>query len=126
MNANVSPAPARISLGGVKKGRNVGQKVVTANRLGDGAVVYLTANNLWTEHLAEADGVEGETALARLALAEAAEGAVAGPYLMDVEIGASGIVPAGRAALRERIRAEGPTIHPQFARAKAPASALAA
>jgi hypothetical protein len=35
-------------------------KVVTANRLREGDVVYLTANNLWTPHHQEAELIEDE------------------------------------------------------------------
>ncbi|NRA28909.1 MAG: DUF2849 domain-containing protein [Parvularculaceae bacterium] len=106
-------APAKIATGGVKKGRNEGAKVITANHLFSGGVVYWTEDGSWTEDLSEAIIVEGDAALVELARAKADEANSVGPYLMDVSEQAA---PAGRARLRETIRHDGPTIHPQFAR----------
>lgn len=105
----------RISAGGVKKMRNVGLKVVTANDLFTGAVIYHTGE-AWTEHLATAKIVEGDAALELLELASADEARSVGPYLMDVAEQGGRAAPAGRAKLRETIRREGPTIHPEFQR----------
>ncbi|MEM6650446.1 MAG: DUF2849 domain-containing protein [Pseudomonadota bacterium] len=107
--------PAKISTGGVKKGRNEGEKVVTANRLSDGMVVYRGAET-WAEDLSDATVVEGDAALALLEETNGEEGEIVGPYLMDVEREGDEIVPTGRGALRENIRDHGPTIHPQFGR----------
>ncbi len=112
----MSKEPQKISAGGVKKGRNAGEKVVTANRLLDGVVIYATPDAEWTEELSLAAVVEGDEAMAFLAKMVADEGNSVGPYLMDVEIGADGLQPSGRALLRETIRDQGPTIHPQFGR----------
>lgn len=106
-------APVKIATGGVKRGRNEGVKVITANHLFSGGVVYWTAEGSWTENLTHAVAVEGDEALLELARAKADEANSVGPYLMDVNDDA---VPAGRARLRETIRHDGPTIHPQFAR----------
>ncbi|WP_370335987.1 DUF2849 domain-containing protein [Parvularcula marina] len=111
-----TPAPAKISAGGVKKTRNVGLKTVTANDLMSGAAVYLTKDGAWTEDLADAIVAEGERALGLLSLAETDEARIVGPYLMDVEAEDAGTAPSGRATLRETIRRAGPTIHPEFAR----------
>jgi hypothetical protein len=108
----VREAPRKISAGGVKKARNEGRKVVTANRLHDGVVVYRGTDE-WTEDLDVAWVVEGDAALALLDVTLGEEREVVGPYLMDVDDAAA---PSGRAELRERIRAAGPTIHPQFGR----------
>ena len=107
--------PAKIAAGGVKKGRNEGEKVVTANRLTDGAVVYRLTNGAYTEDLQAAEVVEGDAAIAALAAAQADETAGVGPYLMDVDT-SHGVTPDGRGQLRETIREAGPTIHPQFGR----------
>lgn len=107
--------PAKISAGGVKKTRNVGLKVITANDLMSGVVVYYTGAT-WTEDLAEARVVEGDAAMDLLNLATADEASVVGPYLMDIERDGYAIAPSGRATLRERIRKIGPTIHPEFRR----------
>jgi hypothetical protein len=108
-------SPAKIAAGGVKKGRNEGSKVVTANRLRDGVVVYRAANGSWTEDLTAAEIVEDEAAIGALAAAQADESESVGAYLMDVDA-SGGVVPDGRAKLRETIREAGPTIHPQFGR----------
>ena len=108
-------SPAKIAAGGVKKGRNEGEKVVTANRLRDGVVIYRAPGGAWTEDLAGAEVVEGEAALGALAAAQADESTGVGAYLMDVDA-SDGVRPDGRAKLRETIREEGPTIHPQFAK----------
>lgn len=107
--------PAKIAAGGVKKGRNEGEKVVTANRLRDGVVVYRAPDGAWTEELSAAGVVEGEAAMGALADAQADESIAVGAYLMDVDA-SEGVVPDGRGVLRETIREAGPTIHPQFGR----------
>ena len=108
-------SPAKIAAGGVKKGRNEGEKVVTANRLRDGVVIYRAASGLWTEDLQAAEVVEGEAALGALTAAQADESESVGPYLMDVDA-SDGVAPDGRGRLRETIREAGPTVHPQFGR----------
>ena len=80
-------------------------KVVTANRLTDGAVVYL-ADFGWTERLEAALRLDEEVANAALARAEAQATTVVAPYLVDAD--AVGVV--GRERLRETIRATGPTV----------------
>jgi sulfite reductase (NADPH) hemoprotein beta-component len=85
-------------------------KVVTANRLSDGVVVYLEAGGGWTEWIEGARIAHGEAdAQAILALAERPEQAVAvvGPYLMDV-VGEDG--RPRPASPREIIRARGPSV----------------
>ena len=85
------------------------QQVVTANRLGDGLVVYLTADGGWSEALAAAAIVGDEQASAALlAEGEAAAAAqrVVEPYLIDVVPATGGFVPA---RYRELIRATGPS-----------------
>ena len=85
-------------------------KIVTANRLRDGAVVYLSAAGEWVETIAEAGvGADAETAEALLAVATTAEQAlrVVGPYLMDVAVEDGRPRPLGT---REIIRAAGPTV----------------
>ncbi|MTI44532.1 uncharacterized protein DUF2849 [Roseibium hamelinense] len=89
-------------------------KVITANRLLDGEVVWLGAEDLWVDALIEAkmfDGKEATTAALAVAAQAVADQKIVGPYDMDVTIDEDGIVPV---RLRERIRAAGPTTHPQF------------
>ena len=114
MNATEPAAqPIKIQAGGVKKAKAAGLKVITANDLLSGAVIYWRENETWTEDLNEALILEGPAALDVLQKATADEGNSVGPYLMDVEQDHS---PAGRGRLRETIREAGPTIHPQFGR----------
>jgi hypothetical protein len=85
------------------------QKVLTANRLSDGAVVYLGAGG-WSEWIDAASVAADETAAADLEARGAqavAERQVVDPYLIDV-ISEGGHLAAAR--LRERIRAAGPTV----------------
>jgi sulfite reductase (NADPH) hemoprotein beta-component len=83
-------------------------QMVTANRLRDGAVVFLAAGGRWTTRIGEGHVAESEThAAALLQAAEAVPNEVVAPYLIEV-------APAGESWValryRERIRAEGPSI----------------
>lgn len=85
-------------------------QIVTANRLRDGAVVYLSQDGEWTKRIDGAAVAEAEADAA--ALLAAAEGAVAaqqvvGPYLIAVRRVEGHIEPA---RYRERLRAEGPSV----------------
>ena len=82
-------------------------KAVTANRLTDGAVVYLDDDNQWTHDIAAAAQFSGDGAETALASAQARIGEIADAYLIDVGEDAA---PTGRAALRETIRKAGPTV----------------
>jgi hypothetical protein len=86
-----------------------GPVVVTANRLGDGAVVYRTLDGSWSTALREAAVVDKAPAASALLAAAVADdiGAV-GAYVAPVRLGADGQPEPGN--LRERIRLEGPTI----------------
>ena len=89
-------------------------KVVTANRLGDGLVVYLDTAGGWSEYIEAARVAQSEEQSAEiLTLAEAPAQAtlVVGPYLMDVSL-ENGEPRA--VSNREIIRAKGPTVHPDF------------
>jgi Protein of unknown function (DUF2849) len=92
----------------------MGAKVMTANRLRDGDVVYLTAAGDWSLWLRDAAVAHDESGQGELeARAKRAEGdrLVIGPYLMEVAESEAGPQPIGT---REKIRAKGPTVHPQF------------
>ncbi len=93
------------------------QQILTANRLGDGLVVFLTVTGTWSTGLAGADIAGDDAGVARLeAKGKADEAArlVVGTYLIEVaEI--DGIVEPLR--LRERIRAGGPTVGTDIGRA---------
>ena len=82
-------------------------KVVTANRLREGDVVYLTADNLWTPHHHEAELIEDEAhAQLRLLHAAGLKLVVVGAYLADAKAGANGPEPVH---FREAFRTRGPS-----------------
>ena len=82
-------------------------KVVTANRLREGDVVYLTANNLWSPHHHEAELIEDEAhAQLRLLHAAGQKLVVVGAYLADAKAGANGPEPVH---FREAFRTRGPS-----------------
>jgi len=86
------------------------QKIITANRLGDGRVVFLNPSGGWSLAVAEArafeDGPELDQALAYSQEQQKAR-VVVEPYAVDVEIRDGAPEPI---RLRERIRAVGPSI----------------
>lgn len=85
-------------------------QVVTANRLGDGEVVYLTADLAWTPDLGAAARLESKTVAAeRLEQAKKSveDRVVVSPYLIDLAETAAGFAPVRQ---REIIRAAGPTV----------------
>jgi hypothetical protein len=92
-----------------KKRKINGTVVVTANRLGDGAVVYRTLGGEWTTDLTSAAVVDNALAAAEiLRAAEADDVRAVGPYVAPVELTADRLIRPGN--LRERIRVAGPTI----------------
>lgn len=85
-------------------------KIVSANRLADGIVVYLGRDRSWLENLDLAQCFAGDVeAAAGLAGArdDARRNLVVDPFLVEVEPGEEGPRPLG---LRDMIRARGPTI----------------
>jgi hypothetical protein len=86
-----------------------GPVVVTANRVGDGAVVYRRADGVWTTDLAEAlVATDAATAGALIAAAVADDLRAVGPYAAPVRVGRDGTLEPGN--LREVIRHLGPSI----------------
>ena len=81
-------------------------KAVTANRLSDGAVLYVGAGGALVERFSHARLFDDADADAALAALLAQKTVIASAYLFDAE--ATG--PVGREALRESIRGNGPTI----------------
>lgn len=81
-------------------------KAVTANRLCDGAVVWLGHDGALVDRFEAAALFEGDAAEAALASVAAQATLIASAYLIDAD--ASG--PIGREALREAIRRNGPTV----------------
>ncbi len=85
-----------------------GPSVVTANRLGDGAVIYRTARNQWTTDLAAAAIVSNTNSASELLTSAKADGTGAvDVYVAPVKIEEDRVVPGN---LRELIRMRGPTI----------------
>ncbi|WP_281684457.1 DUF2849 domain-containing protein [Thalassobaculum salexigens] len=86
-------------------------KVMTANRLSDGAVVYLTLAHTWSDRFADAHASAEPAELAGFeatALEAVRSRVVVGTYLFPVSVEADGsLVPLGQ---RERIRSAGPTV----------------
>ena len=91
-------------------------QVVTANRLGDGRVVFLADGYRWVEEIGLAHiGDSEEAGKALLAIAEkaVADGIVVAPYLIDVSSDGAHVTPT---RYREVLRALGPSTHPAFGR----------
>ncbi|MEQ8711047.1 MAG: DUF2849 domain-containing protein [Rhodospirillales bacterium] len=85
-------------------------KVLTSNRLADGAVVYLDRQGDWTTDVLSARLLEGDDAIEKAEAAgrdAVARHHVVEAYLIDAEL-REGSVYLTR--FRERIRAQGPTI----------------
>jgi hypothetical protein len=92
-----------------KKIKITGPVVVTANRVGDGAVVYRRADGGWTTHLHDAAIATDAAGANQLIDAAAADDLRAiGPYVAPVKLAPGGEVRPGN--LRELIRLGGPTI----------------
>lgn len=80
--------------------------IVTANRLSDGAVVYLRGDRGWTGDLQHARALgDAQAADDLLAWARGQEAVVCDPYLCEVGVEGARLLPL---TARERIRAEGP------------------
>lgn len=82
-------------------------KVVTANDLRLGDVVYLTSDDRWSRHHREAELIQDEAhAQLRLNFAAAQKLVVVGAYLADAKAGPEGPVPVH---FREEFRTRGPS-----------------
>ncbi len=92
-------------------------QIITANRLLDGRVVFFTASGQWDGNVDEAevfpDPAAAEGAIER-AQAAVAIGEIVDPYAIAVSAEDGRVTPT---ILRERIRAEGPTIPSDFSAA---------
>jgi hypothetical protein len=92
-----------------QKFRITGPVVVTANRLADGAVIYLRPDGGWTTEIDRAEvATDAVAAGALLATAGARDDHAVGAYVARVNVTADGRVRPGN--LRELIRLGGPTI----------------
>jgi len=85
-------------------------RIVTANHLRGGDVVYLRADRGWTTAFAEAALWDGETVEEGLAIGRRAEAdrQVVGVYALDVVVDTAG--RRHPRTWRERIRAAGPSV----------------
>lgn len=92
-----------------KKIKVSGPVVVTANRVGDGVVIYRTTEGGWSTRLSAA-AVVMDAAGAQVLMRAAVDDDIAavGPYVAPVKLGSGGAVSPGN--LREKIRVAGPTI----------------
>lgn len=91
-------------------------KIITANRLSDGRVIYWGAHGQPTPDFQQALILTPDEAEALLAKAAAQPDLYVTPYLTDVTDGA----PSGRDRLKETIRSKGPTVgHSLMARVPA-------
>ncbi|RGP37883.1 DUF2849 domain-containing protein [Pseudotabrizicola alkalilacus] len=94
-------------------------KVVTANRLREGDVVYLTADDQWSLFHHEAELIDDEAhAQIRLLFASSQKLAVVGPYLADAKQGQNGPEPVH---FREAFRTRGPSNYDHGKQADFPA-----
>lgn len=96
-------------------------QVFTANRVIDGVVVYLTEDGRWMECVFLASVIANEDGLALMtAMAAEEEGGatIVEPYLIDVTRELGDVRPV---SYRERIRAFGPSTHPEFSKQSAAA-----
>src|SRR3546814_18232781 len=93
-----------------KSPKKVSLQVVTANRLRQGDVVYLTASATWSHHLNDGRATGDKTVLEAM-LAKAAEDVAArlvvAPYAFEV-VEIDGVLQP--LSTRETIRAAGPTV----------------
>jgi hypothetical protein len=102
-------------------------QVMTANRLRDGDVVFLTRSGEWSlaiDNAVLAQEPQAAAALEGRAKADEKATLVTGSYLFDAER-IDGKIKASH--IRERIRAQGPTVHPKLGKqAEGTAGAFAA
>lgn len=90
--------------------RDFTPKVLTANDLREGDVVYLTADDRWTRDHHDAELIENEAhADIRLIDASRQSARVVGAYLADARMGPDGPEPVH---FREAFRAKGPSNYP--------------
>lgn len=84
-------------------------KIVSANDLMDGDVVYLTTQNTWSRQITEAAIALDETAAAKLlSIGEKRQDLIVGAYLLDVAIADDGTPSPTH--FREKYRLNGPSI----------------
>ncbi len=85
-------------------------KIISANRLSDGIVVYLVAEGIWTPDIGQAQRLASEAeveAWLKLAKADEKRNLFIDPFTVEVEVEAKGLEAL---TLRNAIRAKGPTV----------------
>ena len=85
-------------------------QMITANRLTDGAVVFLASGDCWVERFEEGRLARDEAeagVLLQAAEAAVARAQVVGPYLIEVSEQNGRLLPA---RYREHIRVQGPSV----------------
>ena len=90
-------------------------KIVTANRLSDGRVIYAGVDNQPVEGIDQASTLDDATAEIVLAEVAGRPDIFVNPYLVEVQ----DRTPSGRDRLKERIRATGPTVGSSLVRESA-------
>ncbi len=90
--------------------------MITGNATEDGAPIYLRADGTWTRALAEGHATSEDEAARLLTEARPQQRVVSDPYVIEVVLVDGRPAPA---SLRERIRAEGPTVLLERARVAA-------
>lgn len=89
-------------------------QIVTANRLRDGLVVFLSADGEWSERIEDAAGAMNESGASEL-MATANQSEidchVVGPYLVEVDVSTDGSRPVLH---RELVRASGPGVQTEL------------
>lgn len=99
----------------------MGVQIITANRLRDGTVVYLSRTLGWSERIGDSrlcDGTDDRDGMLAVAARAVAQCEIIDPYAIDIVEDGDSIQPLRR---REAIRAVGPSI--RFGRAPAPETA---
>ena len=81
-------------------------KLLTANRLNDGRVIYLGEADAAVEAIDAARILDADAAEAALTLAQSRPAVFVNPYLIEVE----GRAPSGRDRLKESFRSVGPSV----------------
>ncbi|QNT79219.1 DUF2849 domain-containing protein [Entomobacter blattae] len=91
-----------------------GHSVITATRLHDGRIVWFTAENTWAENFRSAKIFTNSEVVFAIEAVKEDEKKHIVAYVYGVELQEGTSQPTPR-TIRERIRAFGPTIHPEFA-----------
>lgn len=94
-------------------------QAITANRLRDGAVVWLGKDGTWAERLEDAAAFDAAAAEQALGTArrDERENRIVGLYAFDVELDGTVPVPT---KIKERLRGLGPSVRPDLGKQAPP------